>query len=74
MNEIQLVQGSSGSLSPHGSVVAQKWADSSVSLCPMAATTLMSVEKSTFLPSKIPKTIIIPSREPHSVTASTAER
>ncbi len=52
-----------GSVSPYCPVVA-KWADSSVSPCPMAGTTLMRVERGTFLPCKIPKTIIIPAREP----------
>lgn len=51
-----------GSVSPYCPVVA-KWADSSVSPCPMADTTLMRVERGTFLPCKIPKTIIIPARE-----------
>lgn len=52
-----------GSVSPYCPVVA-KWADSSVYPCPMAGTTLMRVERGTFLPCKIPKTIIIPAREP----------
>lgn len=50
-------------VSPYCPTVA-KWADSSVSPCPMAGTTLMRAERGTFLPCKIPKTIIIPAREP----------
>lgn len=63
-DEWKLLRVQRGSDQCHYCPVVAKWADSSISPCPMAVTTLMRVERGTFLPCKIPKTIIIPAREP----------
>lgn len=53
-----------GSVSPYCPALA-KWADNSVSPCPMADQTLMRAQRGTLLPCEIPETIIIPAREPN---------